>query len=150
MKPQTKKNVIKWVTRTSEISGFTHAVFLTDGKGDYIRVDYNAGRRSARLTVEDRKERCVHSLIENGKIVKEWSSRGNISGSSIPAVFRSKAAVYSAVIVPQAYNLIRGNYGILRKKTKLPVRKNTPVGMVLAVLIIIAVLCAAAIFLSVN
>jgi hypothetical protein len=123
---------------------------MTDMKGDYLRVDYNTGTRSARLTIEDSRERCIHSLIEKGKIVKEWSSRGTIPGNSLSAVFKTKAALYSSVSVPQAFNLISGNYGIHRLKTRSSVRKKSSKWSIVIAVIVIAVLCTVAIFLSVN
>jgi hypothetical protein len=151
MKAQNRKSGTGWVQRASELTGFTYTVFMTDAKGDYVRVDFNEKTRSARLTVEDRTERCVHSQIENGKIVKEWSSRGNVPDGGIVAVFSSKAAVYSSVTDLKAYNLIRGNYGIIRRKrSSASKRKHSFKALGLVVLIVILLLCAAAVFLSIN
>jgi hypothetical protein len=104
-----RHGTIHWTSRPSERKGFDTAYYMTDSKGDYIRVDFSRSGRKALLLVEDRTETRFTSLIENNKISEEWSSRG--VKTQVPNIIRRKAHLFSTV-PGGSLEIIRGFYGI--------------------------------------
>jgi hypothetical protein len=138
---------LKWVKRRSELEGFSGALYCTDSKGDYVRVDYSLKDKKARLTVEDRSERRCHSLVIASKIEKEWVARS--SGGAVATVMKRKAHIFSMLPDLRVLSLIRGCYGIGAIQAKrLKIRKKKQNTTSLVVIIVIGILIIITVILS--
>jgi hypothetical protein len=138
---------LKWIKRQSELEGFSGALYCTDSKGEYVRVDYSLKDKKARLTVEDRSERRCHSLIIASSIEKEWVARS--AGGSVSSVMKRKAHIFSLIPDLRVLSLIRGCYGIGAIQAKrLKIRKKKKSSKSLIVIIVIGLLIIITVILS--
>lgn len=144
-----RKSPARWVHRRSESDEFTHAWFVTDAKGDYVRVDSDIKKGRVRLLIEDRSERRFYSLIEKGIILKEWASRGSSSG--IKKLFTSKSNILSTLPNAAVVAICKPCYGIGKIKNshirhqerEQPNKKmKLTLGVLIAVLIIVLLVAA--------
>jgi hypothetical protein len=138
---------LKWVKRRSELEGFSGALYCTDSKGEYVRVDYSLKDQKARLTVEDRSERRYHSLVIASSIEKEWVARSD--GGAVSSVMKRKSHIFSAIPDLRVLSLIRGCYGIgAVKQKRQKIRKKKKNSTSLIVIIVIGILIIITVILS--
>lgn len=108
-----------WKRRTSDISGYQRAFYMTDSKGDYIRIDYNLKEKKVRLYAEIAKDanRPYFSVIQKGKISTE---KNVLTGrpNGVAPVFESKARIFSTLPNDELLRVINGTYGISQPSKK--------------------------------
>jgi hypothetical protein len=140
-----RRGTIRWATRPSERKGFDTAYYMTDSKGDYIRVDFSRSGRRALLLVEDRTETRFTSRIENNHIREEWSSRS--VKTRVSNIFRRKADLFSTV-PDDAMDIIRGFYGIgSYAKKRIPGKRQYSYIWLITMGILLVTGCAVVVYL---
>lgn len=102
-----------WKRRTSDISGYQRAFYMTNEKDDYIRVDYNLKENRVRLYVEAAKDgnKPYFSVIQNGKITAERNVFTGRQGGVNEAI-SERAADFASLPNNDVLKLINNHYGI--------------------------------------